>query len=139
VSPYLRTVKTSSGATAVQIVHSSRRGSRDIEHLGSAHDAAELELLKAAARQRLAAGQGVLDLGLDTGAPGGPLPITSSRMGCLLDALDRGCRVLGLDEAAGGDGVFRQLVLARIIEPASKIDSFEPTQAGNVGSAACAS
>jgi hypothetical protein len=64
---------------------------------------------------------------------------SGSRMGCLLDALDRGYRVLGLDEAAGGDGVFRQLVLARIIEPASKIDSFEPTQAGNVGSAACAS
>jgi hypothetical protein len=30
--------------------------------------------LKAAARQRRTAGQGVLDLGLDTGAPGGPLP-----------------------------------------------------------------
>jgi phage gp29-like protein len=51
VSPYLRTVKTSSGATAVQIVHSSRRGSRDIEHFGSTHDEVELELLKAAARQ----------------------------------------------------------------------------------------
>jgi hypothetical protein len=38
-------------------------------------------------------------------------------------------------EAAGGDGEFRQLVLARIIEPASKIDSFEPTQAANVGDA----
>ena len=35
-------------------------------------------LLKAAARQRLAAGRGVLELGLDTGAPGGPLPIISS-------------------------------------------------------------
>ena len=57
----------------------------------------------------------------------------------LPDALDRGYRVLGLDEAAGGDGVFRQLVLARIIKAASKIGSFEPTQAGNVGSAACAS
>jgi hypothetical protein len=67
-------VKTASGATVVQIVHSSRRGSRDIEHLGSAHDEAELELLKAAARHRIAAGQGELDLGLDTGAPGGPLP-----------------------------------------------------------------
>ena len=62
--PYVRTVKTSSGATAVQIVHSSHRGSRDIEHIGSAHTA-EVELLKAAARQRLAAGQGVLELGLD--------------------------------------------------------------------------
>jgi len=39
---YVRTVKTASGATAVQIVHSTRRGARDIEHLGSAHDEAEL-------------------------------------------------------------------------------------------------
>ncbi len=123
MSPYLRTVKTSSGATAVQIVHSSRRGSRDIEHLSSAHDDAELELLKAAARQRLAAGQGVLDLGLYPVAPGGPLPITASRMGCLLDALQHAYRVLGFDQATGGDGAFFQLVLARIIEPVSKLDS----------------
>ena len=57
MSPYVRTVKTSSGATAVQIVYSSRRGSREIEHPGSAHDDAEVELLKAAARQRLAGEQ----------------------------------------------------------------------------------
>ena len=68
--PYVRTVKTASGATAVQIVYSSRRGSREIEHIGSAHDDAELELLKAAARQRLAAGQGELDLGLESAAAG---------------------------------------------------------------------
>jgi hypothetical protein len=65
VAQYLRTVKTSSGATAVQIVHSSRRGSRDIEHIGSAHDEEELATLKAAAQQRLVAGQGEFDLGLD--------------------------------------------------------------------------
>jgi hypothetical protein len=58
VSPYLWTLKTTSGATAVQVVHSSRRGSRDIEHLGSAYDEVELELLKAAAQQRLAARTG---------------------------------------------------------------------------------
>ena len=121
--PYVRTVKTASGATAVQIVHSSHRGSRDIEHIGSAHDDAELELLKTAARKRLAAGQGELDLGLDAAAPGGPLPITASRMGCLLDALTRAYDVLGFGTAASGDEVFRGLVLARIIEPASKLDS----------------
>jgi hypothetical protein len=82
-----------------------------------------VELLKAAARQRLAAGQGELDLGLGTAAAGGPLPITSSRMGHLLDALAHGYRVLGFDGATGGDAVFRQLVLARIIEPTSKLDS----------------
>ena len=129
VSPYVRTVKTASGATAVQIVHSSRRGSRDVEHIGSAHDDAELEVLKAAARQRLVAGQDELDLGLERtgaarrGAGGGPLPITSSRTGHLWDALAHAYGELGFDRAAGGDEVFRQLVLARIIEPASKLDS----------------
>jgi hypothetical protein len=121
--PYVRTVKTSSGATAVQIVYSSHRGSREIEHLGSAHSGAEVELLKAVARQRLAAGQGELDLGLAVGAPGGPLPVTASRMGHLWDALACGYRVLGFDGAAGGDEVFAGLVLARIIEPTSKLDS----------------
>jgi DDE family transposase len=122
--PYVRTVKTSSGATAVQIVYSYHRGSRQIGHIGSAHDDAELELLKAVARQRLAAGQGVLDLGPGFGGGGGgPLPITSSRMGCLLDALCHAFDVLGFGRASGGDEVFRDLVLARIIEPVSKLDS----------------
>jgi hypothetical protein len=125
----VRTVKTASGARAVQIVHSFHRGSRDIEHIGSAHDDAELELLKAVARQRLAAGQEELDLGLERteparrGAGGGPLPITSTRMGHLWDALSRGYDELGFGRVTGGDEVFRQLVLARIIEPVSKLDS----------------
>src|SRR5215831_1286566 len=118
----MRTVKTTSGATAVQVVWSSRRGSREIEHLGSAHDEAELEVLKAAAQQRIAAGQLQLSLGLGTG-PSGPLPITSSRMSHLVDCLERAYQVLGLQDAAGGDEVFRHLVLARIIEPVSKLDS----------------
>src|SRR4051794_13243772 len=126
MSPYVRTVKTASGATAVQIVHSSRRGSRDIEHIGSAHDGAELALLQAVARQRLTAGQGELDLALAGTAgrsrAGGPLPITSSRMGHLWDALGHGYRVLGFEQATDGDEVFEQLVLARIIEPTSKLD-----------------
>jgi len=51
------TVRTASGATAVQIVYSSHRGLRDIEHIGSAHGDAELELLKAVGRVA-AAGRG---------------------------------------------------------------------------------
>ena len=139
--PYVRTVKTASGATAVQIVHSFHRGSRDIEHIGSAHDDAEVELLKAVARQRLAAGQGVLDLGLEPtgpagkGAGGGPLPITASRMDCLLDALEQAWRVLRLDHAAAGDEVFRDLVLARIIEPVSKLDSLRVLAEAGVAAA----
>jgi hypothetical protein len=109
----------------VQIVHSQHRGSRDIEHIGSAYTDADLELLRAVARQRLAAGQGELDLRLP-GSPadgGAALPITSSRMGHLLDALARGYDVLGFATATGRDEVFRALVLARIIEPTSKLDS----------------
>ena len=137
MAPYVRTVKTSSGATAVQIVHSNRRGSRDIEHIGSAYSDAEVEVLKIAARQRLAAGQGVLDLGLEVPSgisdsssvpPGSPLPIRSSRMGHLGDALAGVYEQLGFTEAAGGDEVFRQLVLARIIEPSSKLDSIRVLQ-----------
>jgi hypothetical protein len=100
-------VKTASGAAAVQIVYSHRRGSRDIEHVGSAHEQARLELLKAAARQRLAAGQGEFDLGVGgaggaggrggRGVDGGPLPITSTRMAHLWDALGQVFDLLGFD------------------------------------------
>lgn len=45
MSPFLRKVKTATGATAVQIVE-KRGGVRTIvEHLGSAHDEAELAAL----------------------------------------------------------------------------------------------
>jgi Transposase DDE domain len=121
---YVRTVKTASGATAVQIVWSTRRGSRQIEHLGSAHDGGEVEALKAAARQRLAEGQGALDLGLNTtGVDGEPLEIVASKSSHLWEALCRAYQILGFDIATGGDEVFRDLVLARIIEPTSKQDS----------------
>lgn len=137
MSPYVRTVKTASGAEAVQIVYSTRRGSRDIEHIGSAHDAAELETLKAVARQRLAGGQGELDLGLgDASVPGGgPLPITSARMGPLWDALSRVYDRLGFAQATGGDRVFRDLVLARIIEPTSKLDSLRVLEEAGIDAA----
>jgi len=134
---YVRTVRTASGSRAVQIVHGSRCGARTIEHVGSAHDEAELEALKVAARQRLAAGQVELDLGLgaasdtttsDLAHPspslsGRPLEIASSRMGPLWDGLSSAYDALGFARAARRDEVFRQLVLARIIEPTSKLDS----------------
>src|SRR5215470_11387769 len=44
-------------------------------------------------------------------------------MGHLWDALSLAYDVLGFNRAAGGDEVFRHLVLARIIEPTSKLDS----------------
>jgi hypothetical protein len=44
-------------------------------------------------------------------------------MGHLLDALEHAYHALEFEDAAGADEVFRHLVLARIIEPVSKLDS----------------
>jgi hypothetical protein len=129
---FIRTVKTASGARAVQIVYSRRKGSREIEHIGSAHDDADLEMLKAVARQRIAAGQGELDLGLATPRADAALPIVASRLEHLWDALSCAYDALGFDAAAEGDEVFRQLVLARIVEPTSKLDSLRVLEEAGV-------
>ncbi len=101
---YVRTVKTSSGATAVQIVWSSRRGSRSIEHLGSAHDEAELAALKAAAaaavgRRAGRAGPRAWPRRSDSE----PLPITSSQMTPSVGrAVPRPIEVLGFESGHRG-------------------------------------
>jgi hypothetical protein len=119
---YVRTVKTASGATAVQIVHSNRSGSREIEHIGSAHSPAEVEVLKTVARHRLHANQDRLDF--DDGQLGDDeAPIVSSQARHLWEVLVTAYQVLGLDRACGRDEVFMLLTLARVIEPTSKLDS----------------
>ena len=119
---YVRTVKTASGATAVQIVHSNRRGSREIEHIGSAHTPEDLEVLKTVGRQRLHANQDTLDL--DDGRVGDDeAPIVSSQARHLWEVLGTAYQLMGLDHACGGDEVFKLLTLARVIEPTSKLDS----------------
>jgi hypothetical protein len=71
----------------------------------------------------LAAGQTELDLALSEGLEPGTLPIASSQMTQLWDGLCAAYRVLGFEAVTKGDTVFRDLVLARIIEPTSKIDA----------------
>lgn len=121
MSPYVRTVKTASGATAVQIVekHSGRRSI--VEHLGSAHDDAELAVLVSAARQRLVGQDEMLPLETSPRrAPAGPtVEYTASDV--LWRVLTNAYRQLGFDQV--GDEVFAQLVAARIVEPTSKLDT----------------
>jgi hypothetical protein len=131
---YVRTVRTSSGATPVQVVWSSRRGSRQIEHPGSAHRDNEVPALKAIATERIAAGQAELDLGLDAAAGSGPLEVVGSKAGHLWDGLCRAYDSLGFDQATGGDEVYRALVLARIIEPTSKLDALRVLEETGVDS-----
>ena len=104
----------------MQIVHANRRGSREIEHIGSAHTPEDVEVLKAAARQRLHVDQDTLDFG-DGRPEGEALPITSTQSKHLWDALCLAYDRLGFDGACGGDEAFKALVLARLVEPTSKL------------------
>jgi hypothetical protein len=106
----------------VQVVWSTHAGKRDMTQVGTARSEVEVELLKAKGAQMIAGGQGELALGVEAPAEAA-LEIASSRMGVLWDALVWAYEVLRFDKAAGGDEVFRDLVLARIVEPTSKLDS----------------
>ena len=60
------------------------RGARSIEHIGSAHDDAELAVLKEVARQRLNAGQLSFDLpGLNSENDAGSAPQEPAGAGCV--------------------------------------------------------
>lgn len=117
---FVRKVQTASGATAVQIAE--RQGGRDrvLEHLGSAHTEADLTALLEAAHRKLHPGQGELDLGVES-VPGGQSVITSKSSALLWQVLSGAYERLGFDVV--GDESFKQLVLARIVEPTSKADS----------------
>lgn len=121
MSPYARKVKTASGATAVQIVEKHGGVRRILAHLGSAHSEVELALLMQVAREQLAAGQLALDLGIDQSAVEPPdlgAVVTGTACQVLWDVLTTAYHRLGFDSV--GDDVFRDLVLARIVEPTSK-------------------
>jgi hypothetical protein len=142
---YVRKVRTASGAVAVQVVR-KHRGQREIlAHVGSAHTDAELGILLERA-QRIAAGdQQVLDIEaaartqrIDAVAywrTGGLIPAPASPKGApappgrtaatysrlLYDVIGTVYDWLGFDVV--DDAVFRDLVIARIVEPTSKADS----------------
>jgi len=113
-----RVLKRANGTRQVQISWGKVGGKRKIEYVGSARTDEELELLLTEAQERINGGQGTFDFGLDR-EPGQPLEVVSSQMAILWEALETAYRALGFDQAAQDD-VFRDLVLARIIEPSSK-------------------
>jgi len=119
---FVRRVPGRSGSTKVQLAE--RRAGRDVvlDHVGTARSEAELAVLMAEANRRLRPGQGVLDLDVEgVPAPGRPGVITGKRSALLWRVLQEVYDRLGFDAVA--DEAFKQLVLARIIEPTSKADS----------------
>ena len=118
-----------------------------VAHVGSAHTEAELGILLERAREMLADPvQGSFDLGIepvaprarlvtpparpalfDVGSPGetpaaaGPARVVSTDSRVLFQVLDGVFGDLGFDVL--GDEVFRDLVLARVVEPTSILDT----------------
>ena len=126
---FIRKFPTASGARAVQIVHKQGRQVVGIEHIGSAHDDGQLAVLMEVARQRLLPGQDSLNLASSDAraavsassgvGAGARVEAMSSRL--LWDVLVGAYERLGYD--AVGDETFKDLVLARIIEPTSRADT----------------
>ncbi len=124
MSPFLRKVRTASGATAVQIVEKRGGQRRIVEHLGSAHTQAELVALLQAGQAKLHAGQPELDF---TEPDKGGRPVSQTvrvedQASRLLVAVVRDSwQRLGFDRI--DDEAFFQHVLARLVEPTSKLDA----------------
>jgi len=115
---FIRKIRTASGATAVQIAYKEHGRIIQIDHIGSAHSKAELEILLALARNRLREDQ--LSLFAE---PVSSLKIRlrQSISSVLLQVLREQYRFLGFDVLE--DDIFAYLCIARIVEPTSKLDS----------------
>jgi len=114
---FIRKVKTSSGATAVQIAYKIGGRVVKIIHIGSAHNKEELDILVSIARKRLFANQ------LELLPQDDLLQIKTKRSfsALLWDTLQEQYAKLGFDQL--NDEVFEALCLSRIVEPTSKLDS----------------
>ncbi len=124
MSPFLRKVRTSSGATAVQIAVKKHGVRTIVEHLGSAHSDAELAVLMSAGREKLAQGQLAFDFAeVSPARVDAPAVVQGQESRILWQVLCRAYEQLGFDAAVGGDEGFRQMVLARLVEPTSKEDT----------------
>jgi hypothetical protein len=147
VVAFIRRVRTASGATAVQIAEYAGGRQRIVKHVGSAHTEAELGVLLDRARELLEdPEQEVFDLGVEpsprtvelASEPGdrglleapasrpargraGPGRVVGTASRVLFEALSAVFTDLGFDVV--GDEVFRDLVIARIVEPTSLLDS----------------
>jgi hypothetical protein len=131
---YIRKVRTTSGATAIQIAHKEHGQVVGIEHLGSTHNDEELRLLLELARTKLVAdgqqslfgGPGALtSSGLDPNLDLHLSPLTITLLRSYSDllyyTLARQYTSLGFDDL--GDKMFKNICIARIVEPVSKLDS----------------
>jgi len=117
VSTFIRKVKTKSGATAVQLVTKHGQNVVKILHFGSAHSQEQLDQLLTLARAKKHEHQ----LSLFPQTQPQTITLTKTYSTLLWDCLAAVYSRLGFTVLQ--DTVFEQLVLSRIIEPTSKLDT----------------
>lgn len=118
MSCFISKGKSKSGATTVQVVFKHGRKRVKLIHIGSAHTATELAILMDKAEKVKAAGQLRMELLADE-EPG--VFMEEAYSGLLWETLAAVYARLGFSDLE--DEVFEQLVLARVIEPTSKLDT----------------
>lgn len=121
MNSFIRKKKTKSGAIAIQIIHKRGRIVTGLTHIGTAHNDAELEMLMALAHQKMHEGQLSLSFAEAANNNTADLRLEKSYSALLWDTLSS--LYDKLDFGSLSDPVFKQLVLARIIEPTSKLDT----------------
>lgn len=141
----MRKVRTGSGATAVQVVRTRHGKLEIIKHVGSGHTPVEVALLVQRGREILQGEQEVLDLGVDPAVDTAQVRSPQPQPSLFADAPAAsdasrsagGVRVVGttsdvlwstlraaysrLGFGILEDEVFEQVVLARLVEPSSKL------------------
>mgnify|MGYP001019647225 CR=1 FL=1 len=129
MSPYLSKVKAALGATGARVAVKEHGVRRIVEHLGSAHNTAELAALLKAGWQKIVVEQD------QTPGPGTGAEAHRPEQRCgggQAPGSVRESHPLGLDETTGSDRAFEQMVLARLIELAlCQIPAFLATRAWN--------
>jgi transposase len=124
---YLRTIKTASGATAIQVVKYNNRKRIIVKHIGSAHNAEEINSLKQTARKWIE--QETRQQYLfpqDTKPSFTPIEkcvYLDTRYSFIYDVLFQLLRLLHFDKI--GNKLLMDLVIMRIIQPLSKLESLE--------------
>lgn len=118
--PYVKIGTSKSGARTVQVAAKHHGRTKILKHVGSAHDAAELERLKALARRIIHHPSTQRDL-FTVPIPPTRVRVTGHRPAAFERVVFHAYASLGF-EALGTD-LLRDLVLARIWHPASKLQS----------------
>jgi hypothetical protein len=127
MSVFIRRKKTESGGTAVQVIYKNGRKVSGLKHIGTAHDEEQLKVLLTLAHEKIHEHQISMDLAkLMREGKGTEMFLAKSYSELMWDALSTVYDRIGFDEL--NDPVFKQLILARIIEPTSKSDTIRVLQ-----------